>query len=472
MAQPALEPAPAVPLFTPEPGLTPRERMKKALGLLQVGASEHARVELNAYLAEVPDSRRAQDLLSQIDADPVEVLGSEHFLYSIRRGDSISSISKKMLGDPLKFHILARYNDLANPSEITVGQVIKVPGKRQVDRPTAQPKTVPLAARKPSQPATAAAVTPQAPEPERATPSPSSDQAGTEAAAAEAASKAAAAEAARKAAAEEAAARAAAAEAAKKAAAEEEAKKAAAAEAAKKAAEAEAAERAAAAEAEKQAAAAEAAAEEAAEAAATEIREQTIKLAILKADSYADSEDFSGAINHLEEGLLEYPDSAELKEKAVVAYVSFADQLDQQGQLNEAESALRRATELAPGDAGASNRLARLERRRQVDSLMAEAARFRNQNLPIEAFQAYGRIVELEPENEAAQQELASLKPIVAEAYHRQALIAFRQEDLAKAVELWDRVLQDVDPEHSQAKLNRAQAIDLMKRLETLSETE
>ncbi|MDJ0980938.1 MAG: LysM peptidoglycan-binding domain-containing protein, partial [Kiloniellales bacterium] len=114
--------------YQPEPELTPRERLKKAISLLEKGEEGQAGAELDAYLAEVPDSRLALDLKAQIAADPVAVLGPKHFLYKMQPGDSISSVAKRMLGDPLKFYILARYNNLENPSEIEVGQTIRVPG--------------------------------------------------------------------------------------------------------------------------------------------------------------------------------------------------------------------------------------------------------------------------------------------------------------------------------------------------------
>ncbi len=119
-------------LFQPEPGLTPRDRYRKSLSLLETGQSGQAKAELRAYLAEAPDGRyakRSRDLLRQIDVDPQAELGEEHFLYTMQSGDSLSSVAKRYLDDALKFYVLARYNDLDNPSQIKVGQVIKVPGE-------------------------------------------------------------------------------------------------------------------------------------------------------------------------------------------------------------------------------------------------------------------------------------------------------------------------------------------------------
>lgn len=124
-------------LYQPEPGLAPRERYLKSISLLEVGEAGQAKAELQAYLAEEPKGRyakRSKDLLTQIDTDPQRALGKEHFLYEMQAGDSLSSVAKQYLGDPLKFYLLARYNDLDNPSQLKVGQTVKVPGKRPVEQ--------------------------------------------------------------------------------------------------------------------------------------------------------------------------------------------------------------------------------------------------------------------------------------------------------------------------------------------------
>ncbi len=117
--------------FTATPGLTPRERNLKAVELLNEGKAQEARVELEASLAESPADKNplAQNLISQIDVDPVTVLGTDHFTHTVEKGESLSAIAGKYLGDLYKFYILALYNDMNNPSQLQVGQKIRVPGK-------------------------------------------------------------------------------------------------------------------------------------------------------------------------------------------------------------------------------------------------------------------------------------------------------------------------------------------------------
>jgi hypothetical protein len=51
---------------------------------------------------------------------------------------------------------------------------------------------------------------------------------------------------------------------------------------------------------------------------------------------------------------------------------------------------------------------------------------------------------------------------------HREALNAYRAQDLNSAIELWDEVLV-IDPEHENARLYRAQAIELQTKLRSLN---
>ncbi len=77
----------------------------------------------------------ARQLLSQIDGDPRQMLGAESYSYTLREGETLSTIAQRALGNPMMFWILARYNGIAVPEAVQPGQVIQVPGRR----PAAQP---------------------------------------------------------------------------------------------------------------------------------------------------------------------------------------------------------------------------------------------------------------------------------------------------------------------------------------------
>lgn len=155
--EPAQEtPSPvAAPIPPPEDDLTPSARVRRALQALQIGDQDSARRQLVWALQSKPSYQIAGDLLDQLDADPQEYLGEESFVYQVQPGDSLGKISKAFLNDPLKFVILARYNEIENPSLLRVGQSIRIPGRLRPPEPeSAEPTTA-----SPSQPAPAPAGT-------------------------------------------------------------------------------------------------------------------------------------------------------------------------------------------------------------------------------------------------------------------------------------------------------------------------
>ncbi|MEA5445926.1 LysM peptidoglycan-binding domain-containing protein [Gammaproteobacteria bacterium AB-CW1] len=100
----------------------------RVLGLLQRGEADRAADKLRRQLDHNPDDPIAQDLLRQIEADPEEYLGAESFQYSVRPGESLSVLAQRFLGDHQQFFILARYNDIQDPSRLRVGQQLSIPG--------------------------------------------------------------------------------------------------------------------------------------------------------------------------------------------------------------------------------------------------------------------------------------------------------------------------------------------------------
>lgn len=135
-------PEPPKPAPPPEPQLSPAEKRAQAQKLtldaiaqLQNGEQPAAQRMLEQALALDPGSDLAKKMMDQIKADPQKELGTVFFRYTVQRDDSLSKIAQQYLGDRFKFHILARYNDIANPSKLAAGQVIKVPGRGQAVAP-------------------------------------------------------------------------------------------------------------------------------------------------------------------------------------------------------------------------------------------------------------------------------------------------------------------------------------------------
>jgi LysM repeat protein len=142
---PVPEPAPLPPPDT----RTSAERLTSAIQRLERGEGEKAREELEAVIRAEPGNERAKSLLAQIDADPAAVLGKEWFTYTVQPGDTLSKVAKRFLNDPYKFYILARYNGISNPSDLRVGQTIRVPGKKPSPSGPEEPAPAPAPAPKP-----------------------------------------------------------------------------------------------------------------------------------------------------------------------------------------------------------------------------------------------------------------------------------------------------------------------------------
>ena len=120
---------------------TTRERAQRAIQLLGEGKEMPAMVELEAILAEKPQDKIALKLRDQILKDPGELLGESHKTYTVKEGETTSSLAHRFLGDPLLFYAFSRYNNLQAPNRLMVGQVLKLPD-RSVEQPEAQVKTV------------------------------------------------------------------------------------------------------------------------------------------------------------------------------------------------------------------------------------------------------------------------------------------------------------------------------------------
>lgn len=122
------EPSPAPPPKIPQG--TAKELFRDGVNALQHGDTQRAKTLLQQVLILEPNHKNAASLLAQIDADPVKMLGKENFLYKVQQDDTLSLIAQRFLGDPYKFYILGRYNDMTTFDSVEAGRSIKIPGKK------------------------------------------------------------------------------------------------------------------------------------------------------------------------------------------------------------------------------------------------------------------------------------------------------------------------------------------------------
>jgi hypothetical protein len=112
-----------------------REDVRDAIALLNRGDPAAARRKLMQALRRQPGDNIARQLIQQIDTDPRTLLGQESYSYTLREGETLSTIAQRALGNPMLFYALARYNNIAVPESVTAGQTILVPGRRPAPPP-------------------------------------------------------------------------------------------------------------------------------------------------------------------------------------------------------------------------------------------------------------------------------------------------------------------------------------------------
>lgn len=122
-------PPPAPKIVTPAQQQEAQRVALKVADILAEGNVEEAQVEIERALALDPENKLALSFLRQLSADPIKELGSEHFAYTVKPGETLSKIAGRFMGDIFQFYILARYNDIAVPRRVPAGQTIRVPGK-------------------------------------------------------------------------------------------------------------------------------------------------------------------------------------------------------------------------------------------------------------------------------------------------------------------------------------------------------
>jgi tetratricopeptide (TPR) repeat protein len=115
--------APVVPVMT----ATPADHLDHAVALLQQGNAKDAEVELHAALTQDPDNKEAQFLMAQIETPVPGLFPAKSFPLKLMKDDSLASVARTYLGDPLAFYGLARFNNIAVPQSVVRGQTIRIP---------------------------------------------------------------------------------------------------------------------------------------------------------------------------------------------------------------------------------------------------------------------------------------------------------------------------------------------------------
>jgi hypothetical protein len=114
---------------TAAPVLSPQAEIEAVVALLEKGQEDQAKKRLRAVLKRSPNDAPAQLLLDSIERDPKELLGPESYPYTVKPGETWTSLAERLLGNRLKFYQLARYNGLSAAIPLSPGQGVRIPGE-------------------------------------------------------------------------------------------------------------------------------------------------------------------------------------------------------------------------------------------------------------------------------------------------------------------------------------------------------
>ena len=157
-AEPVAKPEPEAPVVAPAPAPTAPTRplltgpaarsevqriLRQSFDWLDAGEEEKTRPELEYARQLEPDNKQVLCLLRGVTADPLTALGKESTAYTVRPGESLGSIARRAMGDVCEFYILARYNQVKVPKQLSSGQTIRIPGKVVLAPPTAAEAAAP-----------------------------------------------------------------------------------------------------------------------------------------------------------------------------------------------------------------------------------------------------------------------------------------------------------------------------------------
>lgn len=186
-----------------------------------------------------------------------------------------------------------------------------------------------------------------------------------------------------------------------------------------------------------------------------------------KARDLIGQNDYRGAIAELEP----YKDAPGNRGMLVDLYLETARRAEAGGQLEEAQGDLRKAQALAPSNPTVSDRIAAIDGKLRIESLMRSADAAQNRDEPDEAIGLYRQVLDINPNHAQARQQERTLTSKRIQYWERQALTAQNKQELQKAIDAWGEVLE-LDPNNRRAQLKREEVRDLKERAEGIPQAE
>jgi len=104
------------------------EYVKEEDGKLKIKGTTPYQLEKNIFWDKIKSfSNWENEISADIRIASEDIYG----IYEVKSGDTLSKISKKYLGDPMRYNDIFKLNTdiLTNPDMIKVGQKLKIPNK-------------------------------------------------------------------------------------------------------------------------------------------------------------------------------------------------------------------------------------------------------------------------------------------------------------------------------------------------------
>ncbi|MGI9335843.1 MAG: tetratricopeptide repeat protein [Gammaproteobacteria bacterium] len=177
--------------------------------------------------------------------------------------------------------------------------------------------------------------------------------------------------------------------------------------------------------------------------------------------------DYKGAISVLEP----YKYDANNRIMLFDLYLETARRAEAGGQLEEAQIDLEKAQALDPSSPTVGERLAVIEDKLRIETLMRSAEAAQNRGEIDEAIGLYRQVLAINPNHAQARQQNRVLTKSRIQYWQRVAVAAQRRQELDKAIFGWGKVLE-LDGDHARAKLKLDELAELKAHVGEIPQSE
>lgn len=158
---------------------------------------------------------------------------------------------------------------------------------------------------------------------------------------------------------------------------------------------------------------------------------------------------------------------AEVKQLLAQCYLELANDFAQEGDLLQAQATLETSVQALPGNKPLNTRLAIVKNQREAERLYRLGLQESQSGKENQALVTFAKALRLNPEHEKAKKQMIDLRLTVVEEYHKEAMVLYRKQELAKAIEIWKHVLS-LDPDYDLAKRYLLRAEELQRKIDQL----